>query len=195
MNTTPSEPIRKPPSILETERLILRRPSLDDAPAIYESYASDPEVSRYLTWTPHRDVSDTRKYLENMIEQWKAGTSFSYIIECKFTGVLLGMIRIGDQDSKADLGYVLAKRYWGHGYMTEAVKGLIIWGFHRRHWQRIHAVCDVENLASARVMEKAGMTFEGILRSWLPYPNIHPKRARDCRMYATINRQPADSLT
>lgn len=186
MNTTTDEPIRKPPSILETERLILRRPSLDDASAIYERYATDPEVSRYMNWTPHRNVTDTRMFIAHAIEQWKSGTRFEYIIECKFTGVLLGMIRLGDAGERGDVGYVLAKRYWGQGYMNEAVKGLIMWGFDKRHWRRCPGELYEDSAPSAFDTEAAGITFEGILRRWMLNPSLPETRRLDCLVYAEL---------
>ena len=81
------------------------------------------------------------------------------------------------------LGYVLGREYWGQGYMTEAVKGIIAWALRQKDIYRIWAVSDVDNIGSARVMEKAGMQREGILRRWSVHPNIS-EEPRDSYCYA-----------
>ena len=88
-------------------------------------------------------------------------------------------------DEKWELGYVLARFYWGNGYMTEAVQGLVHWALKQKQIYRIWAVCDVDNIASARVMEKAGMQREGILRRWSVHPNLSPE-PRDSYCYAIV---------
>ena len=80
---------------------------------------------------------------------------------------------------------MLARAYWGRGYMTEALKELIDWALKQKDIYRIWAVCDVDNLASARVMEKAGMQLEGTLRRWSVHPNISPE-PRDSHCYAIV---------
>ncbi len=187
MNTTRINPRRRPPPVLETERLILRRPRMEDAEAIFESYARDVEVTRYLNWMPHTSIDQTREVLAEFIDRWKSGDSYEYVLENKDSNELMGMIGLGDEDAKAVIGYVLARPYWGKGYMTEAEKALIRWGLHQGHYQRVHAFCDMENNASSKVMEKAGMQFEGVLRKWCWHPQADQKRLRDCKMYSVIN--------
>jgi RimJ/RimL family protein N-acetyltransferase len=96
---------------------------------------------------------------------------------------LLGMIGGRVEGHKVELGYVLAKAYWNQGYMTETVCAVVEWALSDPEIFRVWAVCDIENTASARVMEKAGMKREGVLRRW----SIHPTRSsepRDCYSYA-----------
>ena len=95
----------------------------------------------------------------------------------------MGMISARVDSHKLNLGYGLARRYWGNGYMPEVIQGLIHWALKQPDIYRVWAVCDIENVASARVMEKAGMQREGILRRWSMHPN-RSDEPRDCYCYA-----------
>ncbi len=95
------------------------------------------------------------------------------------------MITVRADAHRWELGYVLARSNWGKGYMTEAVKGLVHWAFQQPAIFRVWAVCDVDNLASARVMEKAGMKREGTLRRWSVHPNVSDE-PRDSYCYAIV---------
>jgi RimJ/RimL family protein N-acetyltransferase len=161
-----------PPESLETERLRLRKPALEDAEAIFRQYAQDIDVTRYVSWSTHRTINDTRDFLLSCLSAWKERKSFQWAIVQKSDNQLLGMISARVETHKWELGYVLARPYWGRGYMTEVVKALIEWAFKQSDIYRVWAVCDVDNLASARVMEKAGMTREGTLRRWSVHPNV-----------------------
>jgi RimJ/RimL family protein N-acetyltransferase len=86
---------------------------------------------------------------------------------------------------KWELGFVLARRYWDQGYMTEAMKAVMDWALRRGDVYRVWAVCDIDNLASARVMEKAGMQREGVLKRWSVHPNISAE-PRDSYCYAVV---------
>ncbi|MBI5030271.1 MAG: GNAT family N-acetyltransferase [Chloroflexi bacterium] len=171
------------PTAIETERLILRAPIPADAQSIFNAYAQDPEVTRYLTWQPHQSVADAERVIANSIAAWEQGTSFPYVIKLNDSGQVIGMIRVNIDRFKVELGYVLARAYWRKGYMTEAVRGVIDWAFTQPHIYRVAAVCDVENAASARVMEKAGMKREGVHKRYTVHPNISDE-PRDCYSYA-----------
>ena len=172
-----------PPKILETERLRLRKPILADAEAIFRTYAQDAEVTKYVSWRAHRAVDETREYLRTCLRSWDDRKAFPWVIEQKKGSRLLGMITARVEGQKWELGYVLARVYWRKGFMTEAVKGLIDWALKQPEIYRVWAVCDVNNVASARVMEKAGMQREGILRRWSVHPNVSDE-PRDSYCYA-----------
>ena len=114
---------------------------------------------------------------------WDEGKSFHWVIERKADHELLGMITARVDDQKWELGYVLARSYWGKGYMTEVVKKIVDWALKQQEIYRVWSVCDVDNLASARVMEKAGMKREGILRRWSMHPTIS-EEPRDSYCYS-----------
>ena len=173
----------RPPEIFETDRLRLRRSVVEDAEAIFTEYGQDLEVTMYLTWRPTGKLRDTREHLRASDEAWREGTAFGWVILRKADDQLLGAVGVRVDGHKVELGYVLAKRFWGKGYMTEAVRAVVNWAIKEENVYRVWAVCDVENPASARVMEKAEMQREGILRCW----TIHPNRSdepRDCHCYA-----------
>jgi RimJ/RimL family protein N-acetyltransferase len=175
----------KSPEIFETQRLHLRPPVLSDAEMIFGSYAQDPEVSKYLIWRPHKSIEETKNFLRHCMQQWEEGSSFSYVILRKSDAQLLGMVEIGVDQFTAGLGYVLAKAHWGQGYMPEALKVLVDWGLAQPGIFRIWAHCDIDNPASARVMEKVGMQREGTLRRNTLHPNVSDE-PRDAYCYSTV---------
>ena len=174
-----------PPKTLKTERLRLRKAKISDAEAIFRQYAQDPEVTRYVSWRAHKDLDETREYMRMCQLAWDVGKAFHWVIERNEEKEVIGMMIARVVGEKWELGYVLARRYWGRGYMTEAIKGLVAWALNQKGIYRIWAVCDVENLASARVMEKVGMQKEGTLRRWSVHPNLSPE-PRDSYCYAIV---------
>jgi RimJ/RimL family protein N-acetyltransferase len=174
-----------PPKTLKTERLRLRKAKSSDAEAIFRQYAQDPEVTRYVSWRAHKDLDETREYMRMCQLAWDIGKAFHWVIERNEDKQVIGMMIARVTDEKWELGYVLARLYWGNGYMTEAVRGLVHWALKQKQIYRIWAVCDVDNIASSRVMEKAGMQREGILRRWSVHPNLSPE-PRDSYCYAIV---------
>jgi RimJ/RimL family protein N-acetyltransferase len=172
------------PEILETQRLLLRRPRAADADALFSAYAQDREVTRYLIWTPHDSVETTRAFVTDCENRWKTGNDFPYVLTGKSDGAAaLGMIDIRTSGHRADLGFVLAREHWGRGLMPEALSALIAHALAQPFIYRIQATCDVENRASARALQKAGLTREGLLRRYIIHPNISPE-PRDSLLYA-----------
>jgi [ribosomal protein S5]-alanine N-acetyltransferase len=175
-----------PADRIDTSRFVLRRPMASDAPEIYDAYARDEEVTRYIVWRPHRSLEETRSYVARVMEAWATATGHrSWVIERRADGRLLGMIGGVHDAYGVKVGYVLARAFWGNGVMTEALRAVCESALEDPRVFRVWAVCDVENAASARVMEKAGMQLEGTLRRYL----IHPNRShepRDCLCYARV---------
>ena len=178
--------MRFPPNEIETERLLLRRPRLADAEEVFAKYARDPEVTRYLSWHPHERLDDTRAYVESAIEAWTTRSGhLSWAIERREDAQLLGTIGATISEHGAAIGYVLARPYWGQGYMTEALAAVCRAALADSRIHRVWAWCDVENVASARVMEKAGMQREGLLRRFSLHPNVSDV-PRDSWVYACV---------
>jgi len=175
----------KPPDTLETDRLLLRLPIIHDADAIFEAYAQDEEVTKFLIWRPHQKIDTTRKFIHRCIRSWKEETAFPWVIVRKKDERLIGMIELRIEGFRADLGYVIAREFWGQGYATEVLQAVVDWALQQPQIYRIWATCDCENPGSARVMEKAGMTYEGILRRWLIHPQAGPT-PRDCLCYSIV---------
>jgi ribosomal-protein-alanine N-acetyltransferase len=174
-----------PPEEIETERLILRKPRIEDAPAIFSAYAQDPVVTQYLTWCPHKNVEETRHIVDLMLKLWDKRDAYSYVLLLKNSDPVIGMIAMRPDGFKVGLGYVLARMRWGKGYMTKAVCTVTNWLLNQPDIYRVFATCDVENLASARVMEKVNMKREGILRKCMVHPNMSDE-PRDGYIYAIV---------
>jgi len=152
---------------LETDRLILRTLETDDAKELFE-YAKEPNVARYLTWVPHNSICDTFEYIKRVSDKIKNDEAGEWGIQLKETGKFIGSIGFVSYDQNSscgELGYVIAEEYWGRGIMTEAISRLIQFAFENMGLQRVEAVHYPENPASGRAMQKAGMLYEGLLRS------------------------------
>jgi [ribosomal protein S5]-alanine N-acetyltransferase len=173
------------PERFQTERLVLRRPTAGDARAIFEEYAQDAEVSRYLMWRPHSDLDETIAFLARCQIGWDGGNDLSWAITLAGDDRTVGMIGARPRGHMADIRYVLARRLWGQGIVAEAARAVVKTALRDPSVHRVWAVCDVENRASARVLEKVGMTHEGVLRKWIVHPNISPS-PRDVHCYARL---------
>ncbi len=173
------------PDRIKTERLVLRVSTLNDAAAIFERYGQDPEVTRYLTWRPHESLERTRAFLQRCSAVRQSGDAFTWVLTLEGDDSAVGMLELRPVRHRAEVGYVLARPYWSRGYMTEALRAVVGWTLAQPELYRVWAVCDVENLASARVLEKGGFQHEGILRRWLVHPN-RSTEPRDCLCYAIV---------
>lgn len=151
---------------LETDRLLLRQLRASDARAMFD-YASDPEVTRYLLWEPHATLEDSQAFIEYTLEHYRNGVPSSWGIILKESDILVGTIgfdNLSNRHNSCEVGYALARSQWNQGIATEALKGVIAFGFATLMLHRIEARCDTANIASTRVLEKSDMKFEGILR-------------------------------
>jgi RimJ/RimL family protein N-acetyltransferase len=110
---------------------------------------------------------------------------FTWVLSLPDPDGVVGMLALRPEGHRASLGYVLARPYWGRGLMTEAVTAVVDWAIAQPAVHRVWAVCDVDNAASARVLEKAGMQREGVLRRWLVHPGAG-STPRDCLCYARV---------
>ncbi len=152
---------------IDTQRLVLRRFRREDAQDMYAAWASDPEVTRYLTWPPHADAGVTRMLLDDWAARYDDGGFFNWAIELKESGRVIGnisVVRLTEAIEEAEIGYCMGRAYWGRGIMPEALRAVMDHLFDTAGVRRIMAGHDVSNPRSGRVMEKAGMKREGILR-------------------------------
>jgi ribosomal-protein-alanine N-acetyltransferase len=149
--------------VLETERLRLRPLTLDDDVAVF-ALASDPEVARFVRFEAHRDLAETRAFLELVQRHYRRGDPFAWAIVRREDGRLIGSCGFVSQAvelKSAEIGYWLGKPYWGKGYAVEAAQALVRFGFKQMALERVEAKCFLENCAGQRVIEKLGMKFEG----------------------------------
>jgi len=175
----------RPEFTWETARLTARPPTSADAQLLFEQYARDPAVAKYMTWRPHGDVKETLEFLRRCERVWIDGSAFPWSLWVKGTGEFAGLLEIRVSASAVDLGYALAQRWWRHGLMSEALQSVVQWALAQPEIYRVWATCDVENVASARVLERVGMEREGVLRRWLVHPNIS-EVPRDCLCYSVV---------
>lgn len=168
-----------------TDRLILRRFTPDDAPQMYRNWACDPEVTRYLRWRPHANVTETENLLREWVDSYRDPGRYHWVIVLRETGQPIGSIGILDvrqADEAAEIGYCIGKAWWGRGLMTEALTAVLSFGFDRCRFNRLEACHSVNNPASGRVMEKAGMVLEGTARQKYRCA----LGFQDCRIYAAL---------
>ncbi|ASO20529.1 RimJ/RimL family protein N-acetyltransferase [Actinoalloteichus hoggarensis] len=159
----------RPAGVLLTGRnLILRDFQDTDVDAVH-AIAGDPEVTRFTDWGPNT-MQDSVTFIADAVAQARETPRAEFHLAAvdAATGVLVGSVAVGVTDPahrQGELGYVFHRDHWGRGLATEAATLLLSFGFTRLALRRISATCHPDNLASARVLEKAGLRREGRLRS------------------------------
>lgn len=152
---------------LKTERLILRKMKITDSEDMFE-YSKDPEVTKYLLWSPHTEYSQSLEYLRFLQGRYRAGDFYDWGIVLKDSGKMIGTCGFTSLDfgnNSGEVGYVINRAYWGKGIASEALAQVMRFGFMELNLHRLEARYMAENVSSRRVMEKCGMSFEGIKRS------------------------------
>ena len=167
---------------LQTERLVLRAFAAGDGPAFHE-YMSDPEVARYTSLLPI-SLEQAQEMVYNIVNAQAASDAppFAFAIALRGDGTLIGNCRLKrdrDDPDQADIAYFLNSRYWGRGYATETVRALIAYGFGTLGLRRIYGLCVPENVASRRVMEKAGIKAEEPLTFYAEQGHFYRGEFRD----------------
>lgn len=152
------------PDVIETERLILRPLNDADAQSIFD-YCSDPEVSKFTTWSPHEALEDSKALIAYAKKNYKRGLPEPFAVTLKsdpqkVVGTV-GWFWASEPHKNIEIAYALAKHLWGQGLIVEAVRGIVNSALRKHDIHRISSRCLVGNVASARVMEKLGMTYEG----------------------------------
>lgn len=152
---------------LETDRLILRKFVIEDAEAMYKNWASDEEVTKYLTWSAHLNVDISRSVIMDWVDSY-SDENYLWAIVPKDNGdEPIGSISVVDMKeevSMVHIGYCLGKAWWHKGFMSEALKAVMDFLFDVVDVQRIESRHDPRNPNSGRVMKKCGMKYEGTLR-------------------------------
>ena len=152
---------------LETARLILRPFVKEDAPAMYRNWASDPEVTKFLSWPTYKTVDTAYEILNIWVPQYRDDTFYQWAIELKEIGEVVGSISVVNFDERVDMaeiGFCIGRSWWGQGMMTEAFQAVIDFLFCEVGVQRIEAGHAPNNPASGAVQRKCGLTYEGTLR-------------------------------
>ena len=171
--------------IVETERLVLRRPRAQDAAAVFTRYAADPDVTRYMAWPTHRSIDDADAFIRFCDDLWARWPKAGPMLVFARDGVtLLGGAGIANEtETLAQIGYVLARDAWGRGYATEALLASVE-AARAAGVRRLEAGVHVDHPASCRVLEKAGFV-RARVRTGRPgdFPNLPPGAVRDAALY------------
>jgi ribosomal-protein-alanine N-acetyltransferase len=170
--------------VLTGQRVTLRAPRLNDADVLFERIASDPEVTRYLSWSPHPDVAETRRVITEM---FNVGDETTWLIEFGNVGPvgLCGWRR--PQRHSVELGYCLGRRWWRQRIMSEVLPLLLDEAQRDPAVYRVSAHCHVDNTGSVRVLERSGLTLEARLVRYAVFPNISTE-PQDCLLFAKALR-------
>jgi len=151
---------------LETKRLILRKFNIDDYKGMYDNWASDKEVAKYVSFNLHKDYNETKQILQKWIDEYDNG-SYNWVVELKDTHIIIGnisVIKINQKHNNCEIGYVYGSKFWKNGYATESLKKVIDFLLNECDFHLVEAKYLASNMASGRVMEKSGMKKDGILR-------------------------------
>ena len=170
------------PDHIVTERLSLRRLRYEDAEEIFYTYASKPEVTRFVSWPTHQTLRDTNAFLRYAINAWDSGTDYSFAIRLKESNRLIGSIGVINEDGKLQFGYVFSPTQWNKGYATEVCLRLMSLLRNQKGVYRIQSFVDSENVSSARVLIKSGLVEEARLVRWVRFVN-QSNEAKDCILF------------
>jgi ribosomal-protein-alanine N-acetyltransferase len=171
--------------VLNGPRVTLRAPTLDDAQPLFQRIASDPEVTRYLSWTPHPNVDETRRVIT---EFFNVGGETTWLIELRDGGGPIGLCGWRrPQPHTIELGYCLGRQWWGQAIMSEVLQLLLDNAQRDPSVYRVTAHCHVDNTGSAAVLERSGLAFEGRVARYAVLPNISDE-PQDCLLFGKAIR-------
>jgi ribosomal-protein-alanine N-acetyltransferase len=178
---------------IETPRFILRRFALTDAEAMYLNWASDPEVTKFLSWPTHTSVEVSSAVLSDWVGHYEEENYYQWAIVPKDLGQPIGSIaavHINDRVGKVEVGYCVGQAWWHQGVMTEALQAIITFFLEGVGVNRVEACHDPHNPNSGKVMAKCGMTFEGVQRQ----AGVNNQGICDTSWYAILAMDKGESL-
>ena len=152
---------------VETERLILRRFTENDAEAMFKNWTSNDNVTRFLRWPTHSDISVTREYIKFLLDNYDRPDFYEWAIELKSLGEPIGSISavgINDNIGAVEIGYCIGEDFWRRGYTSEALAAVMRFFFEEVGANRVYSEHDINNPNSGKVMQKCGLKYEGTLR-------------------------------
>lgn len=175
---------------IETERLRLRKFTLDDVDNMYDNWASDPETSKMMPWDVHETKDVTKKVVTSWIEEYEDPFKYNWIVELKENNEPIGsitVVKVSNRDETCEIGYCYGPKYWGNGYATEALRAVIEYLINDVGFRLVEAKHISDNPASGRVMQKAGMKKDTVLR--LRAINKSTKEVNDLIIYSIIKEE------
>ena len=154
--------------VIETQRLILRPFTLADTQPMFDNWASDPEVTKYVTWPAHDSVSITEMVMKDWVDGYANPDRYNWAITLKEKGGdpigNISAVHVYENTESVEIGYCMGRAWWGGGVMAEALKAVIDFFMAEVGANRVYARHDTANPNSGRVLVKAGMKFEAVLR-------------------------------
>lgn len=152
---------------LETERLVLEKFKEEYAQQMFNNWASDKKVTKFLIWQPYTSADDVLEYIKSVISSYDKNKAYDWMIKLKETNEVIGTIGVVKSNFEigcVTIGYCIGSKWWHKGIMTEALGGVIKFFFEEVGVNRIESTHDVNNPNSGKVMENCNMVQEGILR-------------------------------
>ncbi len=147
---------------IEANRVVLREYNMNDAEDMFRNWVTDPEVSRFWGWEPHKNIEETESLLSGWIEEYSNPETYHWVIVLKNASQAIGCIylnEINNEDNSVSVHYLLSRKYWNQGIMTEACKCVLDFAFSVLGVERVHTHHHVDNPASGKVQQKSGMRY------------------------------------
>ena len=173
------------PAELKTDRLALRALRPADAGPLFATYTSDADVARYLPWRRHHTPVETEAMVRYGDDLAASGSAYLLAIVLRTDDNPIGLLNLADGDHGVSLGFGLARRHWDKGLGSEIITTVTAWLLDQPAIWRVWGYCDGANEASARVMTRVGMQFEGTVRRFATHPNLSPE-PRTCKLFAAV---------
>lgn len=170
---------------INTARLLLRKFVSADAPNMFKNWATDCEVTKFLSWKPHDNIEDTKEIIAQYISKYDDNI-YNWAIELNEIHEVIGgisIVKLDEATCSCEIGYCMSRKYWGKGIMSESLKAVIDYLFSEIGFNRIAAMHDTNNIASGKVMLKSGMQYEGTLRQAKLHDN---KYFYDLALYSVL---------
>lgn len=181
--------LHKGTKIIETERLVLRPFRQDDAQAMFDNWASDAQVTEYLTWPTHTDLSVTQMIVNSWVNHNNETNWYQWAVTVKENGDVpigsVSVVEFNDLLENIEIGYCIGKNWWNKGIVTEVLSALVKFFFEEVGAQKVCARHDVDNPASGRVMQKCGLKYEGAIRREL----FVKEKPRDIAHYSILREE------
>lgn len=155
---------------IETKRLILRKLDISDLEQVYNNWCSDPKVTKYVTWDMHKNIEQTKEYINFKLGLYEKDYRFDWVVVIKETNEVIGEIDAVKQSlnyNLVELGYCYGSKYWNNGYATEALSAVIKYLKEVALVEKVTACHISTNPASGRVMQKAGMNYDATLKEYV----------------------------
>jgi [ribosomal protein S5]-alanine N-acetyltransferase len=173
---------------IETNRLILEKFTISDAQKVFDHWLSDERVADNRVNAAHQDVSETIERVRKIVTGYESIEFCYWSIKLKDNSELIGEIDLYDFDKltgNCEVSYSFGYNWWNQGYGTEALRAVVEFGFRHMNLHKISAAHNTDNPASGRIMSKAGMVQEGIIRDMI---RNSKNQYKDCAVYGILQK-------